>query len=173
MVSTHPLIYKSSNLYTKYLVTVPSGPITTGITVTFILHSFSVLCQVPGSYLSFPFLFVSPSGQPERQSPLFGRISFLLTITWSGRLAEIRWLLSLLLLFYSLKFFHTSVSWSSYTEVWVTASLLKFPALFSKFWPISIMQLFGWSPHFVLFLSPPVPLPIFWWLYRVGQLQLT
>ena len=35
--------------------------------------------------------------------------------------------------------FHISVSWWSFTGVWVTASLLKFPGLSSVFWPFSIM----------------------------------
>ena len=40
MVSTHPVIYKSSSLSYNLLVTVPSVPITVGITVTFMFHSF-------------------------------------------------------------------------------------------------------------------------------------
>ena len=50
----------------------------------------------------------------------------------------------LLLSFTLLEFF--SVSWCSFTGVWVTASLLKSPGLFLVFWPFSIMQSFGWSP---------------------------
>ena len=54
---------------------------------------FSVLWQGLDIYLSFRFLSVLHSGQPERQSPIFGRLSFfffLLITTRSGRLAEIR-----------------------------------------------------------------------------------
>ena len=47
-------------------------------------------------------------------------------------------LLLLLLLFIPWEFFHISVSWWSFTGVWVTASLLKSPGLFSIFWLISI-----------------------------------
>ena len=36
-----------------------------------------------------------------------------------------------------LRVFHTYVSWLLFTGVWVTTSLLKFPGLFSVFWPIS------------------------------------
>ena len=49
---------------------------------------------------------------------------------------------SLLYYYYSLKVFHISVSWWSSTGVWVTASLLKSPGLFSVFWPISINLVF-------------------------------
>ena len=38
-----------------------------------------------------------------------------------------------------IRVFHISISWWSFTEVWVTASLLKSPGLFSVFWPFSIM----------------------------------
>ena len=40
--------------------------------------------------------------------------------------------------YYSFGVFH-SVSWLSFTGVWVTANLLKSPGLFSVFWLISIM----------------------------------
>ena len=43
----------------------------------------------------------------------------------------------LLLLFNSFRVFHISVSWGFPTGVWVTASLLDSPGLFSVFWPIS------------------------------------
>ena len=42
MVSTRPLIFKSSSLYINSLVTVPSAPITIGITVTFIFNWFFI-----------------------------------------------------------------------------------------------------------------------------------
>ena len=37
--------------------------------------------------------------------------------------------------FILLSFFHTTVSWWFFTGIWVTASLLKSPRLFSVFWP--------------------------------------
>ena len=43
-----------------------------------------------------------------------------------------------------LRVFHISVSWWSFIRVWVTASLLKSPGLFSVFWSFSIMLSFGW-----------------------------
>ena len=45
----------------------------------------------------------------------------------------------LLLLFTPLEFFHISISCWFFTGVWVTASLLKSPGLFSVFWPLSEM----------------------------------
>ena len=57
-----------------------------------------------------------------------------------------------------------SVSSWFLTGVWVTASLLKFPGLFSVFWPISTMLYFEQSPSVPLFPSPPVLVSILWWL---------
>ena len=58
---------------------------------------------------------------------------------------------------------HNSVSWWFFTEIWVTASLLKSPEFFLVFWLISTM---------VLFPRPPVSVLILWWQYRAHQLQL-
>ena len=55
-----------------------------------------------------------------------------------------------------LRVFPTSISRWCLTGVWVTTSLLKSPRLFSVFWPISVMQWFGWSPLVQSFLSSPV-----------------
>ena len=70
MVSTCPLISKSSSPCTNLLVSVPSTLITIGITVSFVLEQGLVTC------LSFSFLSILPHGQPEWQSSLFGRFSF-------------------------------------------------------------------------------------------------
>ena len=43
MASTRPLIFKPSSPCTNLLVTVPSAPITIGITVTYIFQIFFVL----------------------------------------------------------------------------------------------------------------------------------
>ena len=40
---------------------------------------------------------------------------------------------------YSFRVFHISINWWFFTGVWVTASLLKSPGLFSVFWPFSVM----------------------------------
>ena len=54
MVSTCPLISKSSSFCTNPLVTVPSAPSTIGITVTFIFHSF--FSSLARSWYLFLFL---------------------------------------------------------------------------------------------------------------------
>ena len=56
---------------------------------------------------------------------------------------------------YSFRFFQLSVSWWIFTGVWVTASLLQSPGIFSVFWPFSIMLLFGWSPLGRQLSNPP------------------
>ena len=55
MISARPLISMSSSHCTKSLVTVSWAPITIGITVTYMFHSFSIPNQGPGIYLSFRF----------------------------------------------------------------------------------------------------------------------
>ena len=49
---------------------------------------------------------------------------------------------------YSWWVFHVSVSWWFFTGVWVTASLFKFPGLFSVFWPISYYSCYYYSTPF-------------------------
>ena len=68
--------------------------------------------------------------------------------------------------------FHIIFSWWSFPGVWVTASLLKSPGLFSVFWPFSIMLSFGWSPLGRHLSSPPVPLIILKLFYQKYQSQL-
>ena len=63
--------------------------------------------------------------------------------------------------YYSLiRAFHISDSRWFFTEVWMTASLLKSPGLFLVFWQFSTMLSFGWSPLVRQPLSPLVPLVI-------------
>ena len=88
MVSTCPLVSMSSNPFNNPLVTALSPPITIGITVTFMFHSF--FSSVAWSrYLSF---FTLVYGQPGQQSPQVCKFSFLLllTILRSSYLAKIR-----------------------------------------------------------------------------------
>ena len=84
IVSTCPLIFKSSSPFSNLLRIVPCTPITIDIIVTFVLHSFfwgGLFCffssLVRPRYLSLfllPFDFIS--GLLGRQRPLLGRFSF-------------------------------------------------------------------------------------------------
>ena len=92
MVSTRPLISMFSILYTNPLVNVLSGQITIGITVTFMVHSFfSPLARL--RYLSlFSLSFSFILWLPRTAKSIIRQILFFqLTITRSGRLAEIGW----------------------------------------------------------------------------------
>ena len=81
-----PLISKSSNPFANPLGIVPSAPITIGITVIFMFHSFfSPLAR--DRYSSFFSVSLSLLyGMPRWQSPLFGRLSFLVDylLVWSS-----------------------------------------------------------------------------------------
>ena len=97
--SSSPLIFKCSRLFTNPLGTVQSTTIIINFAVTFMFYSFFFFCfyflvfqQGLGIYISFLFFKrIYSCSLPERQISLFGRISFLLlTVTKSGRLAEIR-----------------------------------------------------------------------------------
>ena len=57
MVSTRPLISKSSSPCTNPLVTVPRASITIGITVTLMFHIFSLVSTSYLSFFSFSFSF--------------------------------------------------------------------------------------------------------------------
>ena len=77
-------------------MTVSSGTITIGITVTLRFHSFiSYLAR--SRYLSFFFLFFQfyPAGSRNHKSTHWQDLIFLLTVTRTGRLAEIRWSVSI------------------------------------------------------------------------------
>ena len=95
MVSTRPLIFKSSGPFTKPFGINPSAPTTIGISITFMLHRlfFSSLGISWYLFLLFPsfyfYLVVRRDGQVHNLAcSLF---LLLLTITRTGRMAEIRW----------------------------------------------------------------------------------
>ena len=115
LVSARPPASKSSSHFDSPLVTVPNVPITIGIIVIFMFHSFfNSLAR--WSYLSFFSLF----------------FSFILCPNPIG-----------VIIIYSFRVFHISFSWWFFTGVWVTASLLRSPGLVSGFWPFSAMLSFG------------------------------
>ena len=89
MVSSRPLISKSSSSLNNPLVTVPKAPITIGIIVTFMFHNFF---QFPSNIevriLLFTFFqFYSVVSWDSKVHNIENSLSFC----WSGLLAEIRW----------------------------------------------------------------------------------
>ena len=69
MVSTHPPTSKSSSPFSNPLVTVPKAPITIGIIVTCMFHSFfNSLARLRYLFPSFHILSVLFGGQPGQQS---------------------------------------------------------------------------------------------------------
>ena len=89
---TLSLIYKSLSPCTNPLVTVSSTPVTIGITVTFMFHSFFYSFLARFRYLSlFLLSFSFTRRSVAKAKSAIWRFSFLLAITRSGRLAEIRW----------------------------------------------------------------------------------
>ena len=91
-VSTRPVISKSSRPGTYPLVTVPRTSITIGIIVTFMFHRFfNSLARSRYIFLfSYSFSFTLWSSGTAK-STILRVLPFLLIITRSGRLTEIRW----------------------------------------------------------------------------------
>ena len=78
LVSTRPVISKSSSPCTNRKVTVPRAPIKVGITVTFMFHRFPK--QGPSTYSSFHVLSSLFSGPLWQQSPQFYKVSFYVLV---------------------------------------------------------------------------------------------
>ena len=78
--------FQSSSPCTKPLVTVPSAPITISITVTFMSHNF--FSSLAG-YFTFHQFYCVVSWNTKVH--YLACSLFLLSITWSARLAKIRW----------------------------------------------------------------------------------
>ena len=92
MVSTGLPTSKSSSPFSNPLVTVPNAPITIGIIVTCMFHSFfnSLARSMYLSFFSHSFSFILWSTGTAKSTILQVHI-FLLVIIKSGVLAEIRW----------------------------------------------------------------------------------
>ena len=123
MVSTRPPTSKSSSPFSNPLVTVPNAPITIGIIVTCMFHSFfSSLAR--SRYLSFfshSFCFILWSAGTAKSTIL--QVLFFFSYYY-----------------YSKQCFHITVCSISFTGVWSTTDLLMSSGLSSVCWPFSIMQ---------------------------------
>ena len=91
MVSTRPLISKSSSPFINSLVTVPRAPIAIGINLTFMLHSFfnSLKRSRHSSFFSLSFNFTLWSFGTAK-STILQVLFFLLISIRSSPLGEIR-----------------------------------------------------------------------------------
>ena len=101
MASTCPFISKSSRPFINPLVTIPSAPLIIGITVTFMFHSFFTSLE-RSRYLnlfSLSFSFTLGSAGMTK-STIRQFLSFFFTISWSGRLTEMRWSVCISLLLF-------------------------------------------------------------------------
>ena len=92
MVSTRPPTSKSSSPFSNPLVTVPNVPITIGIIVTCMFHSFfnSLARSRYLTFFSYSFSFILWSAGTAK-STILQVLFFLLIIIRSGLLAGIRW----------------------------------------------------------------------------------
>ena len=95
MVSSRPPTSKSSIPFNNPLLTVLEAPITIGIIVTFMFHSFlnSLARSRYLSFFSHSFSFILCSAETAKLTVLqvLFLLLLLLIIIRSGRLAEIRW----------------------------------------------------------------------------------
>ena len=82
IVPTRPFISKCSSRFNYPSVTVPRVPVTIGINVSFMFHSFFFLfpLQGQGIYPSFYFLSILLYSQPGQQSAQFWKFSFIIII---------------------------------------------------------------------------------------------
>ena len=92
MVSTRPPTSKSSCPFRNPFVTVPNAPITIGIIVTCMFHSFfnSLAKSMYLSFFSHYFSLILWSAETAK-STILQVLCFLLVIISSGLLAEMRW----------------------------------------------------------------------------------
>ena len=151
MVSTSPLTSKSSSLFSNPLVPVPNAPITIGITVICIFYSFfnSLARSRYLSFFSHSFSFILRSVGTAKWTILLVLFFFcwlLLSLVFWPRLGDPCICRSPNYHYYYyyydydyfilLRVLHISVCCLFLTGVWVAASLLKSPSLFSVFCPV-------------------------------------
>ena len=133
---------------------VPKVPITIGITVTFMFQSFFHFPWQSRGIFRFIFVFSQFYSVVSRNSKVHNSATSLFFFTFCccwllqglvvwPRLGDPFVSLLIILLLYSFRVFHISVSWWSFTGVWETASLLKSPGFVSGFWPFLAMLSFG------------------------------
>ena len=108
----------SSRPFNNPLVIVPKAPITIGTIVTFMFHSF--FNSLARSH-SFRFILWYAGAAKSTISQILFFVVDYYKVWSSGRDKCI------IIIMYSWRVFHISVSWWSFTWVWVTASLLKSP----------------------------------------------
>ena len=136
MVSTRLPTSKSSSPFSNPLVTVPKAPITIGIIVTCMFHSFfnSLARSRYLFFFSHSFSFILWSAGTAKSTILQVHFFFfLLIIIKSGLLAVIR--RSVCMVKSHCEFFTPVFASCSCTGVWVTVSILRSAGLFSVFWP--------------------------------------
>ena len=168
MVSTRPPTSKSSRPFSNSFVTVPNAPITLGLIITCMFHSFFFQFPSRVEVLIFLFPFFQFYSVVSRNSKVqcFQALFLLLIIIISDLLAEIRWSVcmskshtSLCVLFFwtgaGLCIYHLFV-WSDlnflHISQWITLSTQSCLVLYS-FWANLLHSLFMWlivsslSPH--------------------------
>ena len=110
MISILLLISSSSNLFSRLLRTAPTSPTTICITAPFRFHSFSALKQNPGICPVFRFAWFFALGSSEMAK---SELKTIILTEYNKTLSSgLDWVIRLLL-FYSLRVFHTSVRWWS------------------------------------------------------------
>ena len=88
MVYIYPLISKFSSSFTNPMEIVPSAPITIGITVTFMSHSYFQFSSKVKIFISLFGFFYFHCVPPGRQSPPFTRLSLFLFLSF---LCDYQW----------------------------------------------------------------------------------
>ena len=112
MISLITLISNPSTLSSKLFGTVPSTPLTIGITITLMVSSFLVLLQGRSICLSFRFLLFSHSGPPWQQNSLNNKFSSFLFFFFFFVDLHLVWYSSRDELIWSQRFLCVSFSWA-------------------------------------------------------------